>query len=108
MNERAKIATPAAPQNVTTGPIAGSRKVYASPKGHADVAVPFREIVLSDANEPPVRVYDASGPYTEADVQFDLSAGLPRPRTSWITTLYPRRANHTGCAYTTVEAMSRP
>jgi len=84
MNERAKIATPAAPQNVTTGPIAGSRKVYASPKGHADVAVPFREIVLSDANEPPVRVYDASGPYTEADVRIDLNAGLPPVRQAWI------------------------
>ncbi|MGO9768564.1 MAG: phosphomethylpyrimidine synthase ThiC [Roseiarcus sp.] len=84
MNERAKIATPAAPQNVTTGPIAGSRKVYASPKGHADVAVPFREIVLSDANEPPVRVYDASGPYTEADVRIDLKAGLPPVREGWI------------------------
>ena len=35
MNELAKVTTPAAPQSVTTGPIAGSRKVYASPKGHA-------------------------------------------------------------------------
>ncbi len=55
MNERAKITTPAAPTSVTTGPIAGSRKVYAAPKGHADIAVPFREIALSDPSEPPVR-----------------------------------------------------
>ena len=32
MNERAKIKTPAAPESVTTGPIAGSHKVYASPR----------------------------------------------------------------------------
>ena len=32
MNEHAKIKTPAAPTSVTTGPIAGSHKVYASPR----------------------------------------------------------------------------
>ena len=84
MNELAKIKTPAAPESVTTGPIAGSRKVYAAPKGHADVAVPFREIALSDANEPPVRVYDPSGPYTETDARVDLNAGLKPVREGWI------------------------
>ena len=48
MNEHAKIKTPAAPTSVTTGPVAGSRKVYASPQAHADINVPFREIVLTD------------------------------------------------------------
>ena len=62
MNERPKIKAPAAPESVTTGPIAGSHKVYASPKGHADIRVPFREIALTDPNEPPVRVYDAVRP----------------------------------------------
>jgi phosphomethylpyrimidine synthase len=84
MNEHAKIKAPAAPTSVTTGPIAGSRKVYASPKGHADIKVPFREIVLTDAGEAPVRVYDASGPYTESDVRIDLAAGLAPLRESWI------------------------
>ncbi|MEO0673252.1 MAG: phosphomethylpyrimidine synthase, partial [Pseudomonadota bacterium] len=52
---------------VTTGPIIGSHKVYSSPPGHPDVAVPMREIPLHEtANEPPVRVYDPSGPYTDA------------------------------------------
>ena len=84
MNEHAKIKTPAAPTSVTTGPIAGSHKVYASPKGHSDVRVPFREITLSDPLEPPVRVYDASGPYTENDVRVDLAAGLSPTREAWI------------------------
>ncbi|HYA71789.1 MAG TPA: phosphomethylpyrimidine synthase ThiC, partial [Roseiarcus sp.] len=84
MNELAKVKTPPAPQSVTTGPIAGSRKVYAAPKGHADIAVPFREIALSDASEPPVRVYDPSGPYTEADARIDLNAGLKPVREAWI------------------------
>ncbi|NNM74918.1 phosphomethylpyrimidine synthase ThiC [Enterovirga aerilata] len=72
------------PETVTTGPIQGSRKVYASPKGRPDIRVPFREIALTDPNEPPVRVYDASGPYTETDAGIDLAAGLRQTRRAWI------------------------
>ena len=81
MNEIPKFA---APHEVTTGPIAGSRKVYASPKGRADIRVPFREIALSDPKERPVRVYDPSGPYTESAARIDLAGGLPPVRESWI------------------------
>jgi phosphomethylpyrimidine synthase len=84
MNEHAKIKTPIAPTEVTTGAITGSHKVYASPKGFSDVRVPFRQIDLTDPLEPPVRVYDASGPYTDAAPHIDLAAGLPAVRESWI------------------------
>jgi phosphomethylpyrimidine synthase len=73
-----------APQSVTTGPIAGSRKVYAAVKARPDIAVPLREIALSDRLEPPVRVYDPSGPYTETDARIDLSKGLTPVREKWI------------------------
>src|SRR3954453_22753856 len=72
------------PQSVTTGPIQGSRKVYASPAGRPDIRVPYREIALSDPKEAPVRVYDPSGPYTETDARIDLNAGLPGVREPWI------------------------
>jgi phosphomethylpyrimidine synthase len=72
------------PYSVTTGPIQGSRKVYASPADRPDLRVPYREIVLTDPNEAPVRVYDPSGPYTEADTAIDLAKGLPRVREPWI------------------------
>jgi phosphomethylpyrimidine synthase len=73
------------PHSVTCGPLPGSRKVYHAPQGTADVNVPFREIALdASANEPPVRVYDASGPYTADDPQINLSAGLPRLRAPWL------------------------
>src|SRR3954468_3505445 len=72
------------PQSVTTGPIQGSRKVYASPAGRPDIRVPLREIALSDPNEPPVRVYDPSGPYTETDSGIDLNKGAPLVREPWI------------------------
>ena len=81
MNEIPKFA---APRSVTTGPIAGSRKVYASLKGSAGIRIPFREIALSDPNEAPVRVYDPSGPYTESNAIIDLAAGLPSVREAWI------------------------
>jgi phosphomethylpyrimidine synthase len=74
-----------APQSVTSGPLPGSRKIYYRPQGGADIAVPLREIALDpSAKEPPVRVYDASGPYTETDAAIDLSAGLPRIREPWL------------------------
>ena len=59
------LATP----KVTTGPIGGSRKTYAVPEAAPDLQVPVREIVLSEAarGEPPVPVYDPSGPYTDGD-----------------------------------------
>ena len=85
MNEHAKSKKfQPVPQSVTTGPIVGSHKVYAAPKSHPDMRVPLREITLSDPLEPPVRVYDPSGPYTETDARIDLAAGLPAVREAWI------------------------
>jgi phosphomethylpyrimidine synthase len=81
MNEIPKFA---APRTVTTGPIIGSRKVYAALNGSVDIRVPFREIALSDPNEAPVRVYDPSGPYTESNAAIDLAAGLKPVREGWI------------------------
>src|SRR6202161_4702906 len=83
MNEIPKFA---APRTVTTGPIVGSRKVYATLKGSADIRVPFREIALSDPSEAAVRVYDPSGPYTESNATIDLAAGLKPVREAWIET----------------------
>jgi phosphomethylpyrimidine synthase len=75
------IATP----KVTTGPIAGSRKVHAVPEAAPDLRVPVREIVLTEAAaEPPVPVYDTSGPYTDNDVAIDVESGLKRTRVEWV------------------------
>jgi phosphomethylpyrimidine synthase len=75
------FATP----KVTTGPIAGSRKVYAAPDAAPDLRVPYREIALSEAAaEEPVRIYDPSGIYTEADAAIDVEKGLKRSRVEWV------------------------
>jgi phosphomethylpyrimidine synthase len=71
--------------SLTTGAIVGSRKVYASGCAHPDLRVPFREVAVHpSADEPPVTIYDPSGPYTDADVAIDIDAGLPRPREAWV------------------------
>jgi phosphomethylpyrimidine synthase len=70
---------------VTTGPLPASTKVFTSPAGFPDLRVPFREIELHpSAMEPPVRVYDTSGPYTDPTAQIDLEKGLRRIREAWI------------------------
>src|SRR5580700_7257528 len=75
------IVTP----KVTTGPIAGSRKVYAVPEAAPDLRVPVREIVLTEAAaEPPVAVYDPSGVYTDDNAAIDVEAGLKRTRIAWV------------------------
>ena len=65
---------------VTTGPIRGSRKVHVGPW-----RVAMREIDLEPSSgEPPLRVYDPSGPYTDPDARIDIMAGLPELRRDWI------------------------
>jgi phosphomethylpyrimidine synthase len=77
--------TAARPSSVTTGAIAGSRKIYTSPAGRGDIHVPFREIALdATAREEPYRAYDTSGPYTDPTVTIDLAAGLSPVRAGWI------------------------
>ena len=73
-----------APATVTTGPIEGSKRVFSSPSGRPDIAVPFREVMLSDPAEKPVRLYDTSGPYTDETATIDLGKGAPRVREAWI------------------------
>ncbi|HEY8161123.1 MAG TPA: phosphomethylpyrimidine synthase ThiC [Methylocystis sp.] len=74
------------PLSVTIGPIGKSRKIYSSPAGRPDIRVPYREIPLDPSSgEPPLRVYDPSGPYGCEAFTPDLSAGLPAAR-PWLAT----------------------
>jgi phosphomethylpyrimidine synthase len=70
---------------VATGEIPGSRKVYAPGVLHPDIRVPFREVrVHESANEPPVTIYDPSGPFTDPAAEVDIEKGLARPRDAWV------------------------
>ncbi|CAL8474507.1 phosphomethylpyrimidine synthase ThiC [Caballeronia sp. S22] len=71
-------------------PLPNSRKVYVT-GSTPDIRVPMREITQSDTPDgfgaeknPPVYVYDTSGPYTDPDANIDIRAGLPAVRAQWI------------------------
>jgi phosphomethylpyrimidine synthase len=73
-----------------TRPFPNSEKRYV-PGSRPDIRVPMRQIRQSDTpasfgaeRNPPVTVYDTSGPYTDPAASIDLLAGLPEVRTSWI------------------------
>ncbi|MGE0095268.1 MAG: phosphomethylpyrimidine synthase ThiC [Alphaproteobacteria bacterium] len=71
--------------SVSTGPLPASRKIHVQGTLHPDVKVAMREIDLeASAKEPPVRVYDPSGPYTDPACRIDIREGLARLRESWI------------------------
>ncbi|MEY6431433.1 phosphomethylpyrimidine synthase ThiC [Thioalkalicoccus limnaeus] len=73
-----------------TQPFPGSRKVYV-PGSRPDLRVPMREIVQAPTktrtgheDNPPIFVYDTSGPYTDPHASIDLLRGLPALRAAWI------------------------
>ncbi|MDA3963754.1 MAG: phosphomethylpyrimidine synthase ThiC [Planctomycetota bacterium] len=68
---------------VTTGAIVGSHKVYLESERFPGMRVPMREITL-EGGEEPVRVYDTSGPYTDATASIDINKGLAPVRAEWI------------------------
>ena len=71
-------------------PLPNSRKIYVQ-GSRADIQVPMREISQSDTptgmggeKNPPIFVYDTSGPYTDPNVKIDIRSGLAALRETWI------------------------
>jgi phosphomethylpyrimidine synthase len=72
---------------VTTGPLPASRRVWYHGTRYPEIRIPMREIdVHPTAGEPPVTVYDSSGPYTDPHAEINIDKGLPRLRADWIAT----------------------
>ncbi|UEM23236.1 phosphomethylpyrimidine synthase ThiC [Skermanella mucosa] len=70
---------------VSTGPLPASRKVHVQGTLYPDLRVALREVDLEPASgEPPVRVYDSSGPYSDPAAEIDIARGLPALRAGWI------------------------
>ncbi|HEY2036227.1 MAG TPA: phosphomethylpyrimidine synthase ThiC, partial [Steroidobacteraceae bacterium] len=75
----------AVPLTVVSDSLPASRKVHEAGSIHPKVRVPMREITLHpSANEPPLLVYDSSGPYTDSAVRIDIEQGLAPLREEWI------------------------
>ncbi|WP_136418812.1 phosphomethylpyrimidine synthase ThiC [Herbaspirillum sp. ST 5-3] len=71
-------------------PLPNSRKIYVE-GSRPDIRVPMREISQSDTpasmgaeKNPPIYVYDTSGPYTDPSIKIDIRSGLPALRAGWI------------------------
>ncbi|WP_312148227.1 phosphomethylpyrimidine synthase ThiC [Brevundimonas sp.] len=80
----ARKAVEAETGRIPTGPRAGGVKVFVAGELFPDIRVPFREVAVHpSANEPPVTMYDSSGPYTDPAVTIDIKKGLPRVKSSW-------------------------
>ena len=80
----ARKAVEAETGRIPTGPRAGGVKVYVAGELYPDIRVPFREVAVHpSANEPPVTMYDSSGPYTDPAVTIDIKKGLPKVKSSW-------------------------
>jgi phosphomethylpyrimidine synthase len=72
-------------ETLSIGPIPGSHKVYQAGELFPDIRVPFREVAVHpSANEPPVTIYDPSGPYSDPTIAIDIEKGLPRSREAWV------------------------
>ncbi len=81
--------------SISTSPLPASRKVYVAGKRGGEVRVAMREIAVSPTHEgfspsgrkqenPPLVVYDTSGPYTDPQTKIELRQGLAALRAEWI------------------------
>ena len=84
------LAAAAQVDQAAIAPLPNSRKVYVE-GSRPDLRVPMREISQHDTptgfggeKNPPIFVYDCSGPYTDPAAKIDIRAGLPALRQCWI------------------------
>ena len=84
------LAATATVDEAAIQPLPNSRKIYVS-GSRPDIRVPMRQITQSDTpasfgaeKNPPVFVYDTSGPYTDPTVKIDIRSGLEPLRAAWI------------------------
>ena len=79
MNANPKfLAATAHVDDAAIQPLPSSRKIHVG-----NLRVPMREISQSGGN-PPLLVYDTSGPYTDPAARIDIQKGLPPLREAWI------------------------
>ena len=80
------VATRAHVDEAAIRPLPNSKKIYVT-GSRPDIRVPMREIAqtpTADEPNPPICVYDCSGPYTDPAAKIDIRAGLPALRAAWI------------------------
>ncbi|MBX9917174.1 MAG: phosphomethylpyrimidine synthase ThiC [Nitrosomonas sp.] len=91
LNQKSFSSATAQVDEAAIKPLPNSRKIYVQ-GSRPDIRVPMREISQTDTHtssggekNPPIWVYDTSGPYTDPAVKVDIRSGLPALREPWIT-----------------------
>ncbi|MBY0446393.1 MAG: phosphomethylpyrimidine synthase ThiC, partial [Burkholderiales bacterium] len=96
MNAKAQfLASTAVVDDAAIQPLPNSRKIYVT-GSRSDIRVPMREISQADTplqmsisgateKNPPIFVYDCSGPYSDPDAKVDVRKGLEAIRSTWIS-----------------------
>ena len=79
--------------SAAVAPLPNSRKIYVE-GSRSDIRVPMREVAQSETpsysgkgdaeQNPPIVIYDTSGPYTDPGATIDVRKGLPALRARWI------------------------
>jgi phosphomethylpyrimidine synthase len=84
------LAATAKVDDAAIQPLPNSRKIYVE-GSRPDIRVPMREISQADTpasmgaeKNPPIYVYDTSGPYSDPQAKIDIRSGLPALRAAWI------------------------
>ena len=84
------VATSAHVDEAAISPLPNSRKIFIE-GSRPDIRVPMREITQADTPtgfggepNPPIFVYDCSGPYSDPAATIDIRSGLPALRAAWI------------------------
>jgi len=84
------LASAAHVDEAAVKPLPNSRKIYVQ-GSRPDIRVPMREITQTDTQinagvekNPPIYVYDCSGPYTDPAAKIDIRSGLDELRAPWI------------------------
>ena len=86
-----KLSETTVVDQLSTQPFPASKKIYIE-GSRPDIQVAMREVTLDSTHSqdgsieenPPVRIYDTSGPYTDPNIAIDVRKGLPPLRDQWI------------------------
>lgn len=77
---------------ISQTPFPNSKKIYITGTLFPEISVAMREVSLSDTKlakggtekNPPIALYDTSGPFTDPTITIDIRKGIPRIRENWI------------------------
>jgi phosphomethylpyrimidine synthase len=87
---------------ISRKPFPASNKVYVN-GSRSDLKVAMRKIALEDTDCDSLCVYDTSGPYTDSNIEIDITKGIPRLCESWVA----ERADNEEVSHSAIYTLQR-